>query len=190
MTPENSPETPPPVSWRSLATTFFTVGAIGFGGSMAVLSLLHDYCVERRRWLSSETFAHGAALSQILGAAAVNVAIFVGYTLRGWRGALLAAGAFLAPSFVVVVLLGALYARFSQLPALQAALGGMAPVVVALLVVTAWRLGGTRRASWKFLLPAGIAAALGIFGVPVPLILGGFLLYALGREVGRRWRSS
>ena len=187
MPPKPSLERSTPVPWRTLATTFLTVGTMGFGGSRAVLSLLHDYCVTRRQWLSSEEFAHGAAFSQILGAAAVNVALFVGYGLRGWGGALLAAGAFLAPSFVAVVLLSALYTRFSQIPALQDALGGVTPVVVALLVVTAWRLGGPRKSSPEFLLLAGGAAALGVLGVPVPLILGGFALYALGRK---RWGSS
>lgn len=180
---------PPPVPWRTLASTFLTVGTIGFGGSMAVLAILHDYCVDRRQWLSSEEFAHGAAFSQILGAAAVNVALFVGYRLRGWRGALLAAGMFLAPSFVFVVGLSALYTRFARIPVLQAALGGISPVVVALLAVTAWRLAGPRRGSMEFLLLAGFSAAGAIGGIPVPFLLGAAVLYALGAlalESGRR----
>jgi chromate transporter len=78
-----------PVSILRLALYFLKIGAMGFGGGMAVVALIERECV-RRRCVEAEEFLHGVGLGQILGPIAVNAALFVGYRLYGFWGGLVA----------------------------------------------------------------------------------------------------
>lgn len=159
------------VSLAEIARVFLVIGSVGFGGGSAIIALIQDYCVTRRRWLGLDEFSHGVALGQIMGPFAVNASIFVGYRLRGWKGAAAAAVAFLTPSVILVMVLTALYEHFHQVPSLQAALNGIAPVVVALIVAAAFQMGRgrVRSVSPVLLLLAAMAAQLA--GVPIVAVL-------------------
>lgn len=124
-----------------LVLLFLKVGAIGFGGGMAVIALMEDELVRRRRWIDAEELLHGMALGQILGSFATNAAYFVGQRLFGAAGALACAAAFMAPSVSLVILLSWLYFRFHSVPAMTAATRGLGPVVIALILNAAWAMG-------------------------------------------------
>jgi len=130
-----------PITQLEMALRFLKLGAIGFGGGVAVIALMEQECVQRRQCVETEEFLHGVGLGQILGPFAVNTAFFIGYRLFGLAGALLAQVAFLAPSVLLVIGLSWLYFSFNQIPSLQGALGGLAPVVIALILSAAWSMG-------------------------------------------------
>jgi chromate transporter len=117
-----------------LVVAFLKIGSIGFGGGMAVIALMEDEFVRKRQLISIDEFVHGVGLGQILGPFAVNVSIFLGYRLFGIVGAVASAAAFLAPSIGLVILLSDLYFRYHKVPALQGAVAGLGPVVIALIV--------------------------------------------------------
>lgn len=94
---------------RTLLLSFLKIGATGFGGGMAIISLMEDEIVGKQKAMSSEEFVTGVGLSQFLGAFPVNTALFIGCRLYGFAGALLSAGTFLLPSVSLVILLSALY---------------------------------------------------------------------------------
>lgn len=142
----------------SLLRLFAKLGAIGFGGGMAVIALLEHELVRRRKWMEPDEFLHGVALGQVLGPFAVNTSLFVGYRLFGLLGGLGCAMAFLAPSVALVILLSWLYFTFHTIPALQTALAGLGPVVIALILSAAWSMGRKAVRSW----PAGLLAALAL----------------------------
>lgn len=129
------------ISLIEIAKTFLIIGTIGFGGGMAIVAMVQDYCVNKKKWLSLEEFLHGVTLGQIWGAFATNITIFVGYRVRGFMGAVVAVISFLAPSVLFVIILSALYMRFHNVPALQSALNGISPVVVALIIAAAYQMG-------------------------------------------------
>ncbi len=129
------------VSLFEIAKLFLTIGTIGFGEGMAIIALMQDYCVNRKKWLSNEEFAHGIALGQFLGPFSVNAAIFVGYRLRGYKGGIVSVICFLLPSSILVILLSALYYKYHSLPSLQSALKGVGPVVIALILAAGFRIG-------------------------------------------------
>lgn len=131
----------PPITQFEMALRFLKLGAIGFGGGIATIALMEQECVQRRQCIETEEFLHGVGLGQILGPFAVNTAFFIGYRLFGLGGALLAQVAFLAPSVVLVIGLSWLYFSFNQIPSLQGALAGLAPVVIALILSAAWSMG-------------------------------------------------
>ncbi|MCX7603746.1 MAG: chromate efflux transporter [Bryobacteraceae bacterium] len=124
-----------------LAGWFVRIGATGFGGGMAVIALMERELIRKRGLLPPEEFLHGVGLGQVLGSFAVNAALFCGYRLAGWPGALVAGVSFLAPSVALVILLSALYFRYHAVPAMQSAVAGLTPVVVALILAAAWSIG-------------------------------------------------
>jgi chromate transporter len=129
------------ISLARLLALFFKIGSIGFGGGMAVIALMEQEFVRKRKLLTVEEFLHGVGLGQILGSFAVNAAFFAGYRLFGAVGGLLSASAFLMPSLVLVTALSHFYFRYHALPALQGVVGGLGPVVIALILAAAWSLG-------------------------------------------------
>ena len=178
------------ISLTDIAKVFVTIGTIGFGGGMAIIALIQDYCVNRRKWINSDEFAHGVALGQFLGPFAVNASIFVGYRLRGLRGAVVALTSFLAPSIILVIAISALYMQYHHIPSLQSALRGIGPVVIALILSAAYQMGGKKIRSFEpiFLALAAIGLSI-LLKLPVIVIIViaigyGFLKVAVLRMRG------
>ncbi len=120
---------------------FLKLGTIGFGGGIAMIALMEDEFVKRRQCVGLEEFLHGVALGQILGSFPVNAALFIGYRLHGFLGALLASTFFFMPSFIAVLVLARVYFEFNQIPSLQGILAGLAPVVISIILAAAWSMG-------------------------------------------------
>ena len=142
-----SPSAPPVlsdserISLLRLLAAFLKIGAIGFGGGMAVIALMEREFVQKRKLLTGEEFLHGVGLGQILGSFAVNAAFFVGYRLFGLAGGILSVSAFLLPSLALVTALSHFYFRYHSMPALQGVVIGLGPVVIALIVDASWSFG-------------------------------------------------
>lgn len=160
-------------SLGSLLVSFLKIGSIGFGGGMAVIALMEKELVQSRRLIPPDDFVHGVGLGQGLGAFAVNVAVFAGYRLFGAGGALLSAGAFLLPSVILVVVLSDLYFRYHAIPALQSAVAGLSPVVVALILSAAWSIARRSLRSWPAALIAMAAFIAGVYHVNAAWVLLG-----------------
>jgi chromate transporter len=93
--------------------------------------------VEVRGWMTPAEFDDAYALCQILpGPNVVNLSVVLGGRLRGPRGAAVALVGLLAPPFVIVLLIAALYARLGEIPALQRALLGIAAAAAGLVAAT------------------------------------------------------
>ena len=168
------------VSLSEIAKVFLIVGLTGFGGGPAILALIQDYAVMRKRWLELDEFSHGVALGQILGPFAVNTSIFVGYRLRGVAGAITAAVAFLAPSVITVIVLTALYLQYASVPSLQSALNGIAPVVAALIIAAAYSMSRSRLRTVETVSLVATAFILVTFAhLPVVLVLLAAAVYGL-----------
>jgi chromate transporter len=131
----------PKVTLSDIFLTFAQIGLTGFGGGMAIVALVERICVREKKWITSEEFMHGLAFGQILGPFSLNVCTFTGNHLRGIRGGITAAIAFIFPSFILVSLLSWLYFTYHKLPQLQAALKGTNPVIIGLIVVVAVDMG-------------------------------------------------
>jgi len=129
------------ISLIEIAKVFLTIGTVGFGGGLAVIALMQDYCVTRKKWLNCEEFSHGIALGQFLGPFAVNASIFVGYRLRGFIGAIVSFISFLLPSIIFVIIISSLYVHYHKIPSLQLALKTINPVVIALILSAAYQMG-------------------------------------------------
>ncbi|HEV2830169.1 MAG TPA: chromate transporter [Pyrinomonadaceae bacterium] len=125
-----------------LFLSFLKIGTVGFGGGLAVIANIRMLAVQQRRWLTEQEFASGFALGQTLpGTSAGNVATYVGLRLRGWRGAGAAIAGFILPSMLMMIVLAILYRHLRYLPDTDRLFHGLNAAVVALIIVTAWRMG-------------------------------------------------
>ena len=163
----------PAITLPALLLQFLKIGAIGFGGGMAVIALMERDLIVKRRVMGIEEFLHGIGLGQVLGPFAVNAALFIGNRLYGPLGGLACAFAFMAPSVILVILLSWLYFSFHAVPALQSAIGGLGPVVIALILSAAWSMGRKAMRSLPSVLMAAAALALSLLKINAVYILIG-----------------
>jgi chromate transporter len=131
----------PKVSLWTLLWTFLKIGSTTFGGFMALISVVQNYAVERKKWLKHEDMLDGVSLATILpGPVAVNVVGYVGYELRGWRGAVVSVCSVMLPAFLVIVGLSYAYFTYGQLPAVKSLFMGFLPAVAAIILAAAWNM--------------------------------------------------
>lgn len=120
--------------WR-LFLTFLKIGAFTFGGGYAMISIIEHEVINRRGWIARPDFLDLLTLAQSApGPISLNTAVFVGYRLRGLRGALSAILGAVIPSFVIILCVAILFTDVRHNPWVDAAFRGMRPAVVALIV--------------------------------------------------------
>ncbi|MGK7940197.1 MAG: chromate transporter [Crocosphaera sp.] len=129
-----------PKLW-SLTKLFLKLSTVGFGGSHATIAMMNQEAVVRQKWLSSQQFADGLALCEMVpGPSSTQMGIYVGYVFAGTLGGLIAGLCFIIPAFFIVVFLSWLYFNFQGLPQLEALLFGVYPVIMAIIFSFCWQL--------------------------------------------------
>lgn len=124
---------------KTICYEFIKIGSIGFGGGLAILGIIHNSFVERKKIISEEEFFSGTAISQFIGAFAVNTAYYVGRKLRGITGGIIAVISFLFPSFIAVILLSAGYAHFQYEIRMKSIIENIVPIVISILLITSYK---------------------------------------------------
>ena len=169
---------------RELATLFLKLGTIAFGGPAAHIAMMEDEVVRRRRWLTREAFLdYLGATNLIPGPNSTELAIHIGRERAGWPGLLVAGACFILPAALIVTALAWVYVRFGSLPAAEAVLYGVKPVVIAIVLRALWGLGTTaiKTPALAALGVAGVAAAA--LGVHELLVLGGAALIMASQQL-------
>jgi chromate transporter len=127
-----------------LAILFLKLGTIGFGGPAAHIAMMEDEVVRRRRWLERERFLDlVGAVNLIPGPNSTELAIHIGHLRGGWAGLAVAGVCFILPAFLIVLGCAWAYVRFGALPAAEAVLYGVKPVVIAVVLQALVGLGRT-----------------------------------------------
>lgn len=161
--------------WR-LFWSFFKIGAFTFGSGYAMLPMIEREVVERKRWFEREDFYNQLSLAQSApGPVALNTAVFVGYKMRGWIGALVSVLGTVIPCFTIILLIAVFLGGFRNNSYVEAAFKGLRPAVVALIAVPFIRMLKPLRWPMVFL---AVAVALLIWQTgfsPVWLILAGIV---------------
>src|SRR6266480_2759340 len=186
-------DTPPRVRIIDLVVYFLRLGAVGFGGPVALVGQMEKELVQERGWLTKDEFREGVAVCQSLpGPLAIQVGIFIAYLRGGFWGAWAGGWAFILPNFIFVAALGALFVYFGDLPPVKAIFYGVSPAVIAMILYSCYRLaalGMEDRVQW------GIAAAC--LAITVALRAEVALLFIVSGVIGilwygtllRRWRA-
>lgn len=137
------PSTPQPAAYslRQLTLYFLRLGALGFGGPVALVGFMHRDLVEARGWFSEADYKEGLALAQLApGPLAAQLAIYLGFVHHRILGATLVGLAFVLPSFLMVVGLGMAYVAYGGLPWMQGVFYGVAAAVIGIMAIGAHKL--------------------------------------------------
>jgi chromate transporter len=128
-------------SMRELLVYFLRLGALGFGGPIALAGSMQRDLVDRRRWISKHDYLEGLALAQLSpGPLAAQLAMYIGWLRGGAGGAAAVGAAFVLPSFVMVLVLAWAYLRYDGLPWMAGAFYGIGAAVIAIIARSAAKL--------------------------------------------------
>jgi chromate transporter len=131
----------PGYSLGQLALYALRLGALGFGGPVALVGYMHRDLVERRQWIGEADYREGLTLAQLMpGPLAAQLAIYLGFVDYRILGATVVGVAFVLPSFLMVVALGWAYSRYGGLPWMQAAFYGVGAAVIGIIAHSAYKL--------------------------------------------------
>jgi len=154
-----------PHAIRDVTLYFLRLGALGFGGPVALVGQMERDLVDARKWLSRTEMRDAIAVCQSLpGPLAIQVGIYISYLRGGFWGAWAGGWSFILPNFVIVAALGALYVALGGLSWMAAIFYGVSPAVIALILHSCWRLAKLGMEDW---LQWAIAAAA--FAITVAL---------------------
>jgi chromate transporter len=125
-------------SLRYLFLTFLKIGATSWGGYMALISVVQKQVVERDHKIENESLLEGISLASVLpGPIAFNVVTFIGFRLRGIKGAFVSMAGILLPSFLLMLLLSFLYIKYGDIPSFTHFFAGVLPAVAAVIISVA-----------------------------------------------------
>ena len=129
---------------REFVVYFLKLGTLGFGGPIALAGYMQRDLVDERGWIAPDDYKQGLALAQLApGPLAAQLAIYLGWVHGRVLGATLVGIAFVAPSFLMVLVLSALYLKFGGLAWMQALFYGIGAAVIAIIAWSAARLART-----------------------------------------------
>ncbi|MBI1771102.1 MAG: chromate efflux transporter, partial [Burkholderiales bacterium] len=135
------PDTAPGYTLWQMVLYMLRLGALGFGGPVALVGYMQRDLVEQRGWISPADYKEGLALAQLApGPLAAQLGIYMGYVHYRIWGATLAGIAFVLPSFIMVVLLGWAYVSYGGLAWMQAVFYGVGAAVVGIIVMSTKKL--------------------------------------------------
>ena len=167
-----------------LFLTFLKIGATTFGGGYAMIPLIRNDVVDKKRWLSEEELLEILAIAESTpGPIAINVATYTGYKIRGFWGSLLATLGVVLPSFFIIFGISILYSYIKDNLIIAAAFMGIKAAVALLILSAGLRMLKKMKKTWYSVpIMIIIMAALIFFDLlaisfsSVFLILGGALL--------------
>ena len=159
-------------SAAKLFLAFLRLGSTAFGGP-AMVAYIGRLAVEKKQWLTKESFEAGVALCQsIPGATAMQTAAYVGLRAGGPRGALAAFAGFGLPAFSLMLALSAVYREGRDLQPVVSAFRGLQVIVVALIANAALNFGRSSTRNWRdAFLAAGAAGVIVGHGSPILVIV-------------------
>lgn len=121
-------------SLGTLFFTFFKIGLFTFGGGYAMIALLEEEFIQRRRWLDKDEFLDMTAIAESTpGPVAINSATYLGYKLAGVPGAVAATVAVCLPSFLIIYAISLFFEQFTQLTVIANAFKGIQVCVIYLI---------------------------------------------------------
>ena len=120
-----------------LFVTFFKIGLFTFGGGYAMISIVEDECVNKRKWISEDEMLNLIIIAESTpGPIAINCATYTGYKVKGFLGALVSTIAMALPSFIIIFLISTILDNFLEIKLISYAFTGI-KVGVGFLIVDA-----------------------------------------------------
>jgi chromate transporter len=161
---------------------FFKIGAFTIGGGYAMVPLIENEIVKKRKWIAQDDFMDLLAISQSApGILAVNISIFIGYKLKGIRGSIITALGTVLPSFIIILAIALFFHNFKDNVIVERIFKGIRPAVVALIAAPTFTMAKSARINrYNMWIPVVSALLIWLLGFsPIWIIIaagiGGFL---------------
>ena len=117
--------------------TFMKIGLFTFGGGYAMIALIEDICVEKKKWLTHEEMMNVTIVAESTpGPIAINCATYTGYCRGGFKGSVAATVGVVLPSFVIIYTISMFLDNFLEIRAVASAFQGI-KLAVGLLILNA-----------------------------------------------------
>ena len=180
--------------WQ-LFITFFKTGLFTFGGGYAMIAILEDELVAKKRWITAQDLLDMLVIAESTpGVIAVNTATSVGYRVRGVLGAIITTLGVVLPSFIIITALSFVIAKFETNTWYKAAFTGIQACVTVLVFNAFLKMAKQVEWSWFswIIMPAAFAVALFTnFDVIFIILIGGVLgiVYTLIADIVSKKKS-
>lgn len=157
----------------NLTRVFARIGLMSFGGPAAQIAVMHRELVEDRPWLTERQFLNALSFCMLLpGPEAMQLCTYAGWRLRGVRGGLIAGLLFVLPGAAVMLALAYAYARWGQVPLVEALFLGVKATVVIVVIQAVLRLARKTLQTWvHWAIALASFIALYAFDAPFPLVI-------------------
>ena len=127
---------------KEIASVFFKLGSIAFGGPAAHIAMMDDEIVKKRQWISQQHFLDLIGATNLIpGPNSTEMTMHCGHERGGWKGMFIAGISFIFPAVVITMLFAWMYAEYGQLPEVTPFIYGIKPAVIAIIISAVYRLG-------------------------------------------------
>ena len=176
---------PPKPSFQEALKFWLKLGFISFGGPAGQIGIMHEFLVEKKRWISDSRFLHALNYCMILpGPEAQQLATYIGWLFHGTLGGLVAGIFFVLPSLFILLGLSITYVLFGKLAWVAAIFYGLKPAVVVIVILALIKIGKKSLLSLFHYAVALVSfICIFFFNIPFPLIILGTIVVAI---VGKR----
>lgn len=127
---------------RDLASVFFKLGTVAFGGPAAHIAMMEEEVVKRRKWITHDQFLDLLGVTNLIpGPNSTEMAIHIGLAKAGWRGLVVAGVCFIFPAVAITLLLAHFYVTYGTVPKAAVFISGVHASVLAVILAAVFRLG-------------------------------------------------
>ncbi|HBK83196.1 MAG TPA: chromate transporter [Flavobacterium sp.] len=168
-------------TFKSALKFWIKLGFISFGGPAGQVAIMHEFLVEKKKWISNSKFIHALNYCMVLpGPEAQQLATYIGWMLHGTLGGLAAGILFVLPSMFILLGLSAIYVTFGNLPWIFAIFSGLKPAIIAIVILALIKIGKKSLLS-PFHYFVAFTAFICIFFLktPFPLIIVGAIIMGI-----------
>ncbi|MDL2310736.1 chromate transporter [Peptostreptococcaceae bacterium OttesenSCG-928-C18] len=173
--------------------TFFIIGAFTIGGGVAMIPIIEREVVEKKNWITSDEFMETLTVAQGLpGVLAVNMSVYIGLKMKGYKGAFFCMMGAVLPSFLIILVVASFYNKLSNFTIVEKIFKGALPAVAAVIAAAVYSLGKKSKFKYyHYIIAILIALSVEILNFnPILLILVfgiGYIVYkklTLNKEKG------
>ena len=168
---------------------FFKIGTFTLGGGYAMVPLIQNEIVNKKKWIEEEEFVKLLALAQSSpGALAVNVSVFVGYKMKRMLGLITTVLGATLPSFIIILVIASLFSNIQDNIYVIKAFKAIRPMVVALIAASVYTIGKSAKINKKTLWIVILVAVMVAFLKFPPIVM--IILGAVLGNVWMIWRKN
>lgn len=156
------------------------LGFISFGGPAGQVAIMHEFLVEKKKWISDSKFLHALNYCMVLpGPEAQQLAIYSGWMLHGTLGGIAAGILFVLPSMFILLGLSVIYVSFGNLPWVLALFSGLKPAIIAIVILALIKIGKKSLLSpFHYFVAITAFVCIFFFNVPFPFIIVSAIIIA------------